>query len=260
MNSTFVSRRSAAVALVALAGLLAAACSPSPTSAGPEPSGTSVEPGSGGELGVAATAEPGEPQQPEGPAEPSYPDTAQAYAEAVMAALDADEWDWFGALTTPETFDQLVELPGSIDDDWSLHRCDGAAGSSYCSFLNDDGDALAIRISHALLGEAHAATDVTLDQTEYPNDGITYVKEFIAAWKFGNTVRMHKLSSAAVVGELPGAPTTTVTYPSPDCCDAGILHVKAVWNGSTKVFDVRTTDLGGPNAIVDYTLKLGLTA
>ena len=71
---------------------------------------------------------------------------------------------------------------------------------------------------------------------------------------------MHKLSSAAVVNELPAAPTTTVAYPSPDCCDAGIVHVKAVWSGSTKIFDLRTTDLSEPNAIVDYTLQLGLTA
>jgi hypothetical protein len=250
-----MSRRGAAIALLALAGLLGAACSPTTTAADPAPEGTGTV--AGGEAGVAPTPEA---ELPEAPAEPDYPDTAEEYAKAVMAALDADEWDRFGDLTTPETFDQLVELPASVDDDWSFHRCDGAAGSSYCSFINDDGDALAIRISHALLGEPHAATDVVLDSTEYPHDGITYVKEFISAWQFGNTVRMHKLSSASVIAKLPAAPTTTVTYPAPTCCGGGLLQVKAVWNGSTKVFDVRNTDLGGPNAIVDYTLELGFTS
>lgn len=254
------SRRGAAIALSVLAGLLAAACSPTAATTTTDPTPSAAATLAGGEAGVVAPEPEPEPQQPEGQAEPDYPDDAQVYAQAVMAALQADDWDRFGDLTTPETFDQLVELPASVDDDWSFHRCDGAAGSSYCSFINDEGDALAIRISHALLGEPHAATDVVLDSTEYPHDGITYVKEFIGAWQFGNTVRMHKLSSSAVIGKLPATPPATMTYPAPKCCPDGTLLVKVVWNGSTKVFHVRNTDLGGPNAIVDYTLELGFSA
>jgi hypothetical protein len=248
------------IALLTLAGALAAAGATAcgPAAAGPGAAGESAVP-AGGEVGVAPAPEQGEPEVPEGPAEPSYPGTAQAYAEAVLAALDSDDWDWFGELTTPELFDQLIELPASVDDDWAFHRCDGAAGSAYCSFLNDDGDALAIRISNALLGQAHAATEAILDATEFPNDGKTYVQEFIAAWKFGNTVRMHLLSSASVVAKLPAAPTTAVTYPEPDCCGGGLLQVKAKWGNSTKIFDVGTTKLGGPNAILDYTVQFGIT-
>jgi hypothetical protein len=116
---------------------------------------------------------------------------------------------------------------------------------------NADGDLLTLRISHPLLGQAHAAIEVSLDKTEYPADGIAYVKEFVAAWQFGNTARMLRLSTPGVVAAVK-TPPVSPTYPAPTCCGGGLLQVKVHWNGATARVDVGTTKLGGPNAIVGY--------
>ena len=247
MNTT---RRGAAIALLALAGVVAAACAPSETAGAPDATATTD---GGGEIGVA-------PQETsDGPAEPSYPDSAQEYAQAVMDAWAGDSPSWLEALTSEGAYNEIFDHPGSPNDDWTFLRCDGAAGSYYCPFTNPDGDTLTVRVRNELVGQAHAATGVQYDPTVYPLVARLYVEEFIEAWQFGNAARMVKLSSSAVVNEVPGAPTTAVTYPEPDCCGGGLIQIKAVWNGSTKIFDVGTTKLGGPNAILDYTLKLGFT-
>ena len=138
-------------------------------------------------------------------------------------------------------------------------RCDGTAGSSYCTFLNDVGDEFTVRISHALLGQAHAGTDVKLDLTVYPKDGVLYVKEFVGAWQFANLPRMVKLSSLAIANQVGSAPVTP-TYPAPNCCGGGLLQVHVVWGVHNVRFDVGTMKLGGPAAIVSYSGSLPIAA
>jgi hypothetical protein len=267
-------RRAGAVALLALFGGLAAACGPEQANADTAATTAPTAEGAAG-IGEAAPANGAGSRETQTSAQPStrsgggptlapnsppYPDTAPEYAQAVMDAWTADNALLVQSLATEDVYYGIFGLNASGYDDWTFLRCDGAAGSSYCSFVNDDdGDVITLRISNQLLGQAHAATDVSLDKTVYPEDGVLYVKEFVDAWKFGNEVRMLLLSKPSVVNEVPAAPTTTVTYPEPTCCGGGLLQVKAVWSGSTKRFDVGTTLLGGPHAIIDYTLELGYT-
>src|SRR5262245_44911904 len=120
---------------------------------------------------------------------PSYPSTARAYAEAILAAWTGDKTDRLGQLTTPTVQDQILEIPGPIDEHWHYSRCEGAAGSSYCIFHNNPGDMIRIRITNELLKQAHAAVEVVFDPVTFPSDPVLYVKEFIAAWQDGNTYR-----------------------------------------------------------------------
>ncbi len=181
----------------------------------------------------------------------SFPSTAKAYAQAVVTASKQGQVETLGSLTTPGVQEQLLEIPQPLNDAWSYVRCDGTAGSSYCLFVNADGDELTLRVSHPLLGQAHATTEVTLDLTQYPADGVAYVKEFVAAWQVGNTARMLKLSTPGVVDQLGTAPVNP-SYPKPDCCGGGLLQVKVAWAATSVRFDVRTTLLGDPHAIVGY--------
>ena len=129
------------------------------------------------------------------PAAPVYPTTARAYAEAVLAAWKQHLINKIGDLTTAQVQDQIISIPGPPNQNWTYQRCDGTAGSSYCSFVNGDGDVITLRISSALLGKAHAATEVKLDQTEYSPDAKQYVQAFAEAWRNGNTRRMLALSA-----------------------------------------------------------------
>jgi hypothetical protein len=283
MSTASVSRRAATVA--ALSGLaalavLAAGCEPrDATSANP----ATTEVAEVGSLGVATPtggptiyADPTPtlvaptltaptlvaPTRVAGPTRisPTYPATAQAYAEAVLEAWAGTDPNWLDALTTVAVSFEIFDLNASPYDEWAFLRCDGAAGSSYCSFVNaDDGDVLIVQISNGLVGGPHAAVGVQLDKTVYPGDAVLYVKEFVQAWQFGNTVRMLLLSSPSVVDEVPAAPTGILTYPAPTCCGGGLTQVKVQWSGKTARFDVGTTLLGGPNAILDYAPEFGLT-
>jgi hypothetical protein len=188
-----------------------------------------------------------------------FPATPKAYATAVINAWTQDHINTLGSLTTPEVQEQILEIPQPLDDAWSYLRCDGTAGSSYCTFANADGDEFTLRISHLLLGKPHAAIEVMLDLTEYPNDGLAYVKEFVAAWQIGNTARMLKLSKPSIVDQLGAAPVSP-SYPAPVCCGGGLLQVTVKWTASSVRFDVGTTLLGDPHAIVGYApAGLGLT-
>jgi len=113
------------------------------------------------------------------------------------------------------------------------------------------------RISNLLLGQPDAAVDVFLDKTQYPNDAVLYVKEFIKAWQFGNTAR---ISSPAVVNKVPSTPPTSVTYLPLDCCGGGLAQVKVKIGNATARFDAGTMKLGGPHAILDYAVEFGFTS
>lgn len=188
-----------------------------------------------------------------------FPGTPRAYSTAVVAAWTQNHINTLGSLTTPGVQEQILEIPQPLDDGWVYLRCDGTAGSSYCLFANADGDELTLRISHSLLGKPHAAIEVMLDPTEFPLDGVAYVKEFVGAWQVGNTSRMLKLSKQSIVDQLGAAPVSP-SYPKPVCCGGGLLQVKVQWGGSSLRFDVGTTLLGDPHAIVGYAPPtLGLT-
>jgi hypothetical protein len=257
--STTSFRRALTIAGLALATALAAACGPEQTAAA-DPAATTGADGAGA-VGTGGPTIIAEPTPTESPTDisPTYPDTAEAYAQEVLEAWAGDQPSWLQALTTEAVYYGIVDLNASPNDEWALLRCDGAAGSSYCSFTNADGDVLTLRISNQLLGQAHAATDVTLEKTVYPNDSVLYVKEFVEAWQFGNTARMLKLSSPAVVNKVPDTPPTSVTYLPLDCCGGGLAQVKVKIGNPTARFDVGTTLLGEPNAILDYAVEFGLT-
>jgi hypothetical protein len=91
---------------------------------------------------------------------PLYPNTHRAYAEAVLAAWKAGNLDRLGDLTTPMVQDQIISIPGPPDMDWDYQMCDGVAGGQYCSFTNDDGETVTLKITTQFLGQAHAATQV----------------------------------------------------------------------------------------------------
>jgi hypothetical protein len=222
------------------------ACAPS------NPVATPTDDGTGAFGSVDPTASTPPPPATTTQAPPTYPATAKAYAEAVLAAWKDKQTATLGDLTTPMVQEQILEIPGPPPQDWTHVRCDGAAGSSYCVFFNSDGDEITLRISNQLLGQAHAATQVTLDVPEYPSDGIEYVKEFVAAWKNSNKPRMLLLSKPSVVNLLGTAPAANPTYPAPVCCGGGLLQVVANFGGNTMTFDVGTTLLGMPHAIIGY--------
>jgi len=256
MRSTTATARRVGV-LVALLAVFTAACAPGGADPAANPPATSTTDGVG-ELG---TGEPASPPPPPPPAptdvSPDYPDSAQAYAEETLGAWSHDDANWLEALTAPATYDEILDLLEPVNEQWTFDRCEGAAGSSYCSFINADGDIFTLRIVNAMVGQAHAATDALIDETTYPGNALAYVKEFMAAWQYGNGARMRKLSSASIVTEVGNPAPANPTYMG--VTGTTIYHVKVNWGGKFATFDVSAAKLTHANAIVAYDAELGLS-
>lgn len=188
------------------------------------------------------------------PNPPAYPKTHKAYAEAVLNAWKSANIDRLGNLTTPEVQEQIMEIPGPPNLNWTFQRCDGVAGANYCIFINVDGDEIALRISSQLLGKAHANTQVQLDLTEFPANSIDYCKEFVEAWRSANIARMNKLALPDVVEFVRHGPAPT----SPGYASVGGgggLELIRISNAAGFLLDlhVGTTLFGQPQAIRGYT-------
>ena len=96
-----------------------------------------------------------------------------------MAAWAASNLTRLAQLTTPQVDEQFLEIPGKLKTDWIYVRCDGAAGSNYCTLRNSDGDQVLLRVLSQYLGAAHAVVQLTASLTVYPANGEQYAREFV---------------------------------------------------------------------------------
>jgi hypothetical protein len=237
---------------VVCAALVAVACG---TKGSPDATATTT-PDTG--VGVV-TPEPTEttatttPATSTAPPAPGYPDGARQYAEAVLAAWKAKALQTLANLATAQVHEQIIEIPMPVNMNWHYSQCDGAAGSTYCTFFNDPGDKFVLKLTNALLGKPHAAVGVQLDQTEYPSSATAYVKAFIAAWQEGNRWRMLELANQAEVDYF-----THYTPPAPGyltCNDgaAGSTYVR-VYNADGLNYAIRVINaqLSKPHAITGH--------
>ncbi len=90
---------------------------------------------------------------------------------------------------------KLPEVPGDIDMTWTFVDCDGAAGSSYCTYRNNEGSDLILRVPDEA---PDRVSEVRMDRTLFPADADAYMRYFIQAWADRNVPRMRALSTPDV--------------------------------------------------------------
>ncbi|HSJ35516.1 MAG TPA: hypothetical protein VLB85_10730 [Acidimicrobiia bacterium] len=130
---------------------------PTPTSAGTSPpTESSSVPTSSALTTVPSDSVPSE-TLPE--AEP-LPTNAAAYAAAAFEAWRADDEEMLGRLLTEESLEALRNITFDPGADWEFDRCEGAAGSSYCTWTGPDGS-LSFRVGNQAVaaGEEQAITE-----------------------------------------------------------------------------------------------------
>lgn len=181
----------------------------------------------------------------------SYPATARLYAEAVLLAWRTKQYSQLSDLVAAPVLTQL-QTTANVEPNWAFVNCQGAAGSSYCLFINADGDAVTLRLDNQSLGKARATTEVKLDQTTYSNNAVEYVKAFIEAWRNANTKRMATLANQGEVDYFthytpPGTYSTCATLSS------GTASVR-VYNpdGLNYTLTVAVATLGSKHAITGH--------
>jgi hypothetical protein len=160
--------RRTGTAVLGLALVLGAACSDDD---GDGDDGVALEDVPGGET-TTTTAAPSttarpttstEPEETDGPAIPSDP---AAYATLLIRA-----WEQFDAptaelLATDEAFDTLFAFEsGGPDAGWELVACEGAAGSSFCTFSAGGDPQVIVRVANETASQSgpDAVTEVRVE-------------------------------------------------------------------------------------------------
>ncbi|WP_027342286.1 hypothetical protein [Hamadaea tsunoensis] len=92
---------------------------------------------------------------------------------------------------------QAIGVP-KLDMTWSYVGCDGAMGSSYCTYRNKLGSDMIIKLHN----ETNKIAEVKLDATVYYTDAEKYAREFLDAFTNHNKPRMVALASQSIVDSV----------------------------------------------------------
>jgi hypothetical protein len=124
-----------------------------------------------------------------------YPGDPSAYTKiAVNAWLGGDQTRLDQLRDPANTIFQRVGS-GNYDRHYTFKNCQGAAGSSYCTFDNAVGDELILRVANPKLGGPHAIMDGQFNPITFPTDMRAYAQECLDAWKADNTARVEYLTT-----------------------------------------------------------------
>src|SRR5215475_2271382 len=200
---------------------------------GNEPTG---QPG----IGAVSTGPSSSPTDGGTPASapPTHPYPSD-YARTVVTAWVNRDASFLTLLTNASSKNRLFSI-GSVDQHWTLAASEGAAGSSYASFFNDDGDWIVIRMINAQIAarQWHAGSIQAWDKIAYPADAVAYVNYYMNAYLDGNTARMTELGNQAMTTHFMGLttkPNSEFTVGTPDGT-AGHTHIEVT--EPTASFDV----------------------
>lgn len=185
------------------------------------------------------------------PVTPSYPSD---YAGAVLAAWSSHDWTRLALLTSDHP--AIRNIAGHPDHHWTEIDCQGAMGSEYCSYYNNGGDEIIIRLTNAEIAAHHwhAASLNLWDAMSYPTDANAYTDKFLKGWIAGNKARMKLLSTSSVTSHFlsmsPPDPGYTLT---PDGA-AGHTYMHITGSGgfdATIALVNETVSAGNAHAIGD---------
>jgi hypothetical protein len=181
------------VTVVALLAVGLAGCG---RSGGSDQLGSGASPPSGPAL--AAGGSPGPSKIPATTATTvTFPTDAATYTKVAVAAWAA------GDVSTLDQYEDsggelhtLLACNGCYNTAFTLNGCSGAAGSTYCLFINVVGDELRLRVSNPLLGQPRAmGAGSTFSPITFPSDDSAYAQEALDAWLAVNDPRLGLLTA-----------------------------------------------------------------
>jgi len=150
---------------------------------------------------TAATEQSTPPASPAGCAMTGTVSGGDGLVLQFMKAWLACDTTKLKSLTTDAAYAQVTKIGvPKLDMTWTKASCDGAAGSTYCTYRNKLGSDLIIRSRNDVTD--HAITEVRLDATVYYTDAEKYAREFLDAFVNHNKPRMVALSSQSVVDSV----------------------------------------------------------
>ncbi len=142
----------------------------------------------------------------------------------------------------------LPEVPTDMDMAWTFIECDGAAGSSFCTYRNGEGSDLILRVPNA---QPETVNEVRVDRTVFAPDADAYARHFVEAWINSNQARLRALST-------PDVASFAINNPPPES-GYEVAHSPSevpeyeVRSASRDYLLILRGQLGRPNAITSIT-------
>ncbi|HEV7723210.1 MAG TPA: hypothetical protein VGO60_18100 [Iamia sp.] len=158
-------------------------------------------------------------------------------AGSLFDAWKANNMAAANAVATPGAVGQIFSQPYSSASDWTFVRCDGAAGSTYCTWVDTVENRLQMRIDNM--------TNKVSEVLRIPV-GSTIAGRVFHAWRKGT-------SDAATPYATPGAKLalfsktySTADHWLPSGCDGAAGHLYCTWTNDA----AETIVLGVNNVVV----------
>ena len=98
------------------------------------------------------------------PGDDALPTDPQQYAQAFVGAWAAGDQDSAGLFGTQEAVDAIFAYDSGGVGTWSVTGCEGAAGSTYCTFSAGGDPTIVVRVTNEAIsmGQQHAVTEVQI--------------------------------------------------------------------------------------------------
>jgi hypothetical protein len=193
-----------ALGLCLAAGLAGCTTPSSPTGGN---GGVTPLPSGNGSPG-ASTGPTGNPAPTSGTALP-IPTNPTAYAQAAVNAWIGHDNARVTQLIQPSVSTFSTMSSSNINRQFTLHGiCQGAAGSSYCLFINTVGDELTVKVDNptADAGQPHGIVPgTTFQPITFPSNNQAYAQEALNAWLAQDGPRLNLLTApgmATASGDL----------------------------------------------------------
>jgi len=139
----------------------------------------------------------------------TYPSDAEAYTRKAIAAWRNHDTTVLASLNASSDTVFTTLSGGNYDNHFdALYTCEGAAGSTYCTYYNNVGDTLRLQLNNQLLGKAHAIVGGTLIPITFPSDYQAYAQETLTAWQGHNTAAVSLLTGKtgdSAFGSVPAS-------------------------------------------------------
>jgi hypothetical protein len=173
----------------------------------------------GSTAGSGSTASPGAtasvstglsevtPSAGSAPPAATFPTGAEAYARAALGAWSSGDAARLAQLNDPADHVFTTLSGGDYNRNFgTLYRCEGVAGSTWCTFYNTVGDTLRLRLRNDLVGKAHAIVEGRFTPITFPTDYRAYAQETLDAWLGHNTAAVALLTGKAGESAFSGVP------------------------------------------------------
>ena len=135
-----------------------------------------------------------------------------------------------GAFTTSAAKTQMFSQPYTTTAQWLFVTCDGAAGSTYCTWVNRIEGRLVLRVDNA----SQKVTSVQRISLNNESAG-----RLFHGWRVGNVAGSGGVASPEVKASLAKVPYKVSDHWLPQGCVKGSLYINCTWTndaGKTIVF------------------------